>query len=157
MKGVSGRPIPHKSWAALFFSLAIVIGSFFWPLLGLSVPLLLLAAVISNFVKPRWFCAKACPRAHTLGGFLPSLSRYRALPAFLYSGAVRTMLCAFVLVCAVGQTSRLRSNIPALGLFFWAVCVITLAAAVALGIFYKPRAWCALCPVGTLQDTLRRK
>ncbi len=143
--------------AALLFSLGILIGSLFWPPLGFAVPVIVLAALISNAFSPRWFCAKACPRAHILGGFLPRLSRYRPTPKLIYSNGLRKGVCGFMLFCSIGQTSRLWGAPDSLALFFTLVCAISLALAIPLGILYKPRSWCALCPVGTLQETLRRK
>lgn len=152
-----GNSLKFHHLAALSFTLAILIGSFFWSALGLTVPLLVLAATVSNFFKPRWFCAKACPRAYILAGFLPRISRYREVPKVLYSGAIRKILCGFMMFCAIGQTVRLWPDYQKLGLFFSLVCALTLGMAVIAGILYKPRAWCAFCPIGTLQDTLRGK
>lgn len=152
----NGR-IGIAGWISLAVSLTVIVGGFFFPILGLFVPLLLIFAVITNFFRNRWFCGKACPRAYILGGFLPGISRYKNLPRFLYSDGLRSVLCGFLLICAVGQTSRLFHNLQALGWFFWFVCAGTFAFALILGLAYKPRAWCALCPVGTLQQTLRRK
>lgn len=59
--------------------------------------------------------------------------------------------------CSIAQLSRLLPDFRALGAFFWAICLVTLAASVAMALSYKPRAWCAVCPVGALQDALTRR
>lgn len=149
------RPIPLKAWIALGFSMGVIVAGWFLPVLGLAVPALLVLAIVSNFFRSRWFCAQACPRAGILSHFVARISRYRSLPRFLYSDPVRTAGCAFLMVCAVGQTMRLWPQVEAIGWFFWIVCLLTLALAVILGILFKPRSWCALCPVATLQSTLK--
>jgi polyferredoxin len=58
------------------------------------------------------------------------------------------------MLCAVGQTARLWPSLQAIGSFFWLVCLVTLAAATLMALVWKPRAWCAVCPLGALQDNL---
>jgi polyferredoxin len=143
------------AWISLVFSLAILVGSICWPWLGLAVPGLVLVAAVSTFVRPRWFCSTACPRARILTGFIGPVSRYRPSPKGLSSPAVRNPLCGFLMVCSIAQTARLWGQWDALGWFFWAVCATTLVASLVLGWWNKPRTWCTVCPVGTLQQTLR--
>jgi len=140
--------------ASLVFVLLIAIGGFFQPLLGFAVALLLLVAIVMNFRRHRSFCSKVCPRGRALDFALQHVSRRQPLPAFLRTLGSRRILCGFMMFCVIGSSVRLYSNIPALGAFFWSLCIISLSAGVVLGIFYKPRAWCAVCPMGTLQDTL---
>ncbi len=40
------------------------------------------------------------------------------------------------------------------GRVFWERCMITTVIGVVLGLIYRPRAWCSLCPVGTLQQLI---
>lgn len=151
------RPIPVKTWWFLAAALLVMIGGWFIPILGLAVPVIMVLALVTKFIRPRWFCAKACPRAAVLSHLGPRVSRYRKVPAWLYSDGMRQAGCAFLLVCFVGQTLRLASNFEVLGRFFWAVCVVTFALSLLLAVLYKPRAWCAVCPLGTLQTMTGKK
>ena len=143
-----------KGYLFFAFALVIMIGGFFQPLLGLAVPVLLALAIALSFARKRPFCSRVCPRAGILSHVVSRWSRYRQMPAYLYSQGVRNALCAFLLICAVGQTSRLWPEFRAVGNFFWIVCVLTFVLSVAMGIIFKPRSWCAVCPLGTLQSTL---
>jgi polyferredoxin len=40
---------------------------------------------------------------------------------------------------------------------FWVLCAASLSAGLLMGFFFKPRSWCAICPMGTLQDTISRR
>ncbi|TFG84862.1 MAG: 4Fe-4S binding protein [Spirochaetales bacterium] len=42
----------------------------------------------------------------------------------------------------------------AIGRVFWAIYLVAVGISAVAGLVYKPRAWCAFCPMGTLQDTL---
>lgn len=143
-----------RGWLSFAVSALVIGASVFWPWVGLAVPVLVVVAVVTNFWKPKVFCRSVCPRAGLLTGFVTPFSRFRPLPARLSSPAVRQGACGLLMVCAVGQTARLWEQWQALGWFFWAICVGTLVLAILLGVFYKPRSWCAVCPVGTLQQTL---
>ena len=146
-----------RKYLALGFTVAIIALSLRWPLVGLAVPALVLLAVISNAFKPNWFCSNACPRARTLGGFFRRVSRNRPTPKSLYTPQMQTVLCGALLFCSISQISRYWRDLPKLGLFFWSVCVISLVFAIAFALLYRPRSWYALCPVGTLQHSFRRK
>jgi hypothetical protein len=151
------RKIPFSAWISLAVSLGVIVGGFFFPLLGLFVPLLLVIAVVTNIRRERWFCGNACPRGKVLSGFLPQFSRYADMPAFLYAPRTRKMICAFLMFCAIGQSLRRWTYLSALGWFFWLVCIITLVIAFVMAFVYKPRSWCAVCPMGTLQQTMKGK
>lgn len=137
-----------------FFVAAVAIGGFRFPLLGFAVAALLLIALAMNFFKPRSFCSSLCPRGSALGFVLSRASRRKPLPPFMRSDGFKKILCGFMMFCVLGSAFRLRGDIGALGAFFWGLCVVSLIGGLVLGLFFKPRAWCAVCPMGTLQDTI---
>jgi hypothetical protein len=139
---------------SLAFSAAVIVGGWFLPELGLAVPLILAVAVITNSRRARWFCSKACPRGLILTGFARVLSGYRRLPPFFHSLAFRSMSCGMLLMVTLGQVMKLWPDAASIGRFFWWVCVSTLALALAMAVVFKPRSWCAVCPLGTLQTTM---
>jgi polyferredoxin len=65
-----------------------------------------------------------------------------------------------MLVFMMGMmTFMLSKNIASAnhwGTVFWTMCAVTSLIGVTLGAFFKPRTWCAFCPIGTVQ-TLARK
>ncbi|MCE1196007.1 4Fe-4S binding protein, partial [bacterium] len=80
--------------------------------------------------------------------------RRRALPAFALASNFRKLLCGAMMFCVVGSLIRTGGDVGRIGAVFWTLCAISLSGGLLLGIFYKPRAWCAVCPMGTLQDTI---
>jgi hypothetical protein len=143
-----------QPWAALAFTLLIIVGGFFYPLLGLGVPLIMLFALGTNLFSKKWFCARACPRMTVFGAFGPLFSRYRPAPKWMTSKVFRYAFLAFFMVCSMGQAIRLMPNLYQVGAFFWRVCLVTYGISFALAVLYKPRTWCAFCPIGTLQTHL---
>jgi polyferredoxin len=64
------------------------------------------------------------------------------------------MLCGVMIFCLVGLLSRNHSDLQSIGRVFWWIYMVALSLGILLGLAYKPRAWCAVCPLGTLQDTI---
>lgn len=44
----------------------------------------------------------------------------------------------------------------AVGAVFVVMCIVTTVIAIILGVSLKPRGWCVICPMGTLQNKLGR-
>ncbi len=134
--------------------LSILIAGFFVPEVGLAVPFILMVAVAGSFRRRRWFCSEACPRAALLEFATTKISRRRPIAAAFRSPSLRTLMVVFLILCSAGQTVRLWPDLAALGRFFWLVCAVTAIISLSMGYLWKPRAWCAVCPVGALQDTI---
>ena len=139
------------------FILLIAVGGAVFPILGLTVPLMIIAGGFSAFLTGRKrFCSYACPRGRVLGLFKP-VSRYKPLPGRLRGAGFRRGLCGFMMLCSVMQIARMHPSLAgfsALGGFFWGMCMLMLSAAMIMALVYKPRSWCAVCPMGTLQNTV---
>jgi len=54
----------------------------------------------------------------------------------------------------IGRGLQNPGSIGHWGSVFWLMCLVTTAIALVLAVIYRPRAWCAICPVGTLQGIL---
>jgi polyferredoxin len=143
-----------QSLASIAFVSAVAVGGFFFPLAGFAVALVMAAAIAMTIVRPRSFCSRACPRGKALGMALKPFSRGRPLPPGAVTPGPKRALCGFMMLCVIGNVARLAGSPVALGRFFWGLCVVSLAAGVVVGLAYRPRAWCAVCPMGTLQDTV---
>ncbi|MBU0926359.1 MAG: 4Fe-4S binding protein [Spirochaetes bacterium] len=143
-----------QSAISIAFVLAVAVGGFYYPLIGFAVALVMVVALAMTLARPKSFCAYACPRGKALGLALRPFSRGKPLPRGFASPTSKRALCGFMMFCVIGNIARLAEAPQALGTFFWGLCVISLAAGVVIGLIYRPRAWCAVCPMGTLQETV---
>ncbi|MCA1950467.1 MAG: 4Fe-4S binding protein [Treponema sp.] len=143
-----------KKYLSVLFVLLVGVGGYFYPLVGLLVIGLIILAVALNFRSTRYFCGHICPNGASLSTVLTPISRKRRLPQFLYAPEIRRALCGFMLFCMVNLLVRFGRAWSEVGRIFWAIYVISLGISYTMGLFYKPRAWCAVCPMGTLQDTI---
>ena len=132
----------------------LAIGGFFWPVLGLGILGLMVTALVLNFRKRRSFCAGVCPNGNFLAASLKTVSANRRVPRAFVAVRLRRMLCGLMLFCLIGLISRGFPDVSVMGRAFWFVYIVALSAGILIGILYKPRAWCVVCPLGTLQDTI---
>jgi polyferredoxin len=151
---------------ALAFVLSVTIGGWFFPVAGLALAVLMAAAVALSLkarfgsARRRAFCNGVCPRGRALGFALRPISRGRTMPKAFSELSFRRGLCGFMMFCVLGSLVRALPGLEGLpafaaaGRIFWGLCLISLAGGLALGILYRPRAWCVVCPMGTLQDTI---
>jgi ferredoxin-type protein NapH len=145
---------------ALAFVLAVAIGGYWLRALGLLLALMMGTAIVLSLAapKPRTFCSRVCPRGRALGFALGPFSRRRPLPPLLTKPGFRRGFCGFMMICVLGNLFRIPAGpgfASGAGSVFWVLCLVSLGAGIGLGLLFKPRAWCAVCPLGTLQDTLR--
>ena len=144
---------------ALVVMLTIIVGGFFYPVIGMIVPVIIFYAAIASRFKPKAFCTYACPRNRILTASKP-FSRYKPVPESLRSKSLRQGLCGFMMLCSLVQIAGAELSVPglrAVGLFFWGICSLTLAVSLIMAVLYKPRSWCVVCPMGTLQQTVSPK
>ena len=143
------------TWISIAFITGVAIAGFFWPIVGLAVPVLMLIALATNFKGRRSFCAGFCPNGRSLSAVFPRITRNKPLDASFRSPMLRKMLCGFMLFCVINLLSRTGGSLALIGRVFWLIYLVSAGLSAAMAILYKPRSWCAVCPMGTLQDTVR--
>lgn len=124
------------------------------PLLGYSVPIVMITGVAGGFFRGRYVCGNLCPRGGFSDRLLSKVSSGKPISLFLWDMKFRW----FALVALVGFMLFQMANkplgadwIPHIGRVFWRMCVITTTLSIVLGILIHQRSWCAFCPIGTLQ------
>jgi polyferredoxin len=144
---------PYR-YLSVAFIVAVGAGGYFYPVIGLAVPGLMLLALALNFRGRRLFCSGVCPNGRALSAVITPVSKRGRLPAFLVEPGMRRILCGFMLFCMVNLLARYGSGgIAAAGRVFWSIYLVAVGISAVVGIAFKPRSWCAFCPMGTLQDT----
>jgi len=142
-------------YVSVLFIVALGVGGYFYPAIGLAVPGLMLLALAINFYNRRQFCSSVCPNGRALSAVITPISRGGKLPAFLVEPGMRRILCGFMLFCMVNLIVRYGSGgVAAVGRVFWSIYLIAVGISAVVGIAFKPRSWCTFCPMGTLQDTV---
>lgn len=125
-----------------------------YPLLGFSVPIVMLTGLAGGLINGRYVCGNLCPRGSFLDRVIPHISPNKHIPSFLRNMLFRWIVFAALMGFLVFRISRNPSDIYHWGKVFWVMCVITTGIGVVLGVLIRPRAWCSFCPIGTMQNAL---
>ena len=132
----------------------IAIGGLFYPLLGYLMLVMMIFLIVYSYFKARYWCGHLCPRGTFLDIVMPHFTFNRAYPRFLNRKWFRWGVFGGFISMFIVRMVATGGNLVAMGGVFISLCVVTSLVALPLGIATRPRAWCAFCPMGTLQETL---
>lgn len=134
--------------------LIILLVGWYYPLLGLGVGVVMILGMVIGPFKSRLVCAKVCPRGAFLDSGISKVSLKNKLPKIFRKAWFRWTIVG-VLMGTMGVRTFFEVNsITSLGFLFWSMCAATSVVAIYLGVKYNHRAWCAICPMGTIQENL---
>ncbi|MCF8219831.1 MAG: hypothetical protein K9I29_10270 [Bacteroidales bacterium] len=90
-------------------------------------------------------CKTLCPRRSFLNTVVSPYSFRNKMPRFLTKSVTRKIILGIFVGMLI---TRLIITNGQVGIVFVGMCTVSTLAAVFLGILYKPRSWCSVCPVG---------
>jgi polyferredoxin len=128
----------------------VLIGGWLYPPLGISLLICMFGAIGIAFYNGRAWCDWMCPRGSFYDLFLEKISKKMKIPHFFKTNWFRTLILTVLLLSLGIQIYNSWGNVQGIGFAFVMVLTITTTAGIALGAFYKPRAWCQICPMGTI-------
>jgi ferredoxin-type protein NapH len=123
-----------------------------YPVLGFSVPIVMLMGTAGGLLNGRYVCGNLCPRGSFFDRLISRVSLGKEIPAFLRRMPLRWIIFAAMMGFMVLRVSQNPGDWRHWGRVFWLMCVITTAIGVVLGVLFHPRTWCAFCPMGTMQN-----
>jgi len=132
----------------------IVIGGLFYPLLGYLVVAMMALFLTLSFFKGRYWCWNLCPRGAFLDIVVSKLSIKRPLPRSFGKEWFRWLVFFLFISFLIFRIVRSGGNLIVIGSVFVAMCLLTTVISIILGVITKHRGWCAICPMGTLQERI---
>ncbi len=132
----------------------IVIGGLFEPRLGYLVLGMMVFFIILSFFKGRFWCWNLCPRGAFLDIVLSKVSREKPVPKFFTKNWFRWVIFVLFISFFVYRIIKSGGSLIGIGIVFVSMCVLTTIISIALGIRTRHRAWCLICPMGTLQEKI---
>jgi NAD-dependent dihydropyrimidine dehydrogenase PreA subunit len=142
--------VTTRRWA--LGTVLIVTIAFGWafPFIGFTVPLVMMTAIAVSMRRGRQACGHLCPRGSFFDSWFQPFAGGREVPAALRKPVVRWSIFAGLMGFMALQLSRNPTDLAHWGLVFWLACTLTSVIGIALGVRYQARAWCTVCPIGTL-------
>ncbi|MBA4389290.1 MAG: FeS-binding protein [Verrucomicrobia bacterium] len=125
-----------------------------YPWLGYSVPIVMLMGMVGGIFNGRYVCGNLCPRGSFLERFVGLVSRKGEIPSPVRNMVFRWILFSAMMGFMIFQISRNPSDWQHWGRVFWLMCTVTTGLGIVLAFAFQSRTWCALCPMGTMQNAL---
>jgi ferredoxin-type protein NapH len=128
----------------------VAVGGWYWPWLGYLLLGCMAGAVGLAFFRGRAWCDWMCPRGAFFDLFVGRYGRRARIPGFLRSPWMRGFMVALIMTVLGTQVWLFRGDWARVGLAFVMLLTVTTAAGVVMGLVWRERAWCLICPMGTL-------
>ncbi len=141
-------------WSLLWIVVITIGLGWKYPLLGWSVPLVMLTGIVGSFLRGRYVCGNLCPRGGFVDRLLAKVSKGKDIPVFFRGMWFRVVVMTLLMGFMVYRGAADPGNILHWGNVFWVMCVVTTAIAVLLGVLIHQRTWCSFCPIGTMQNLI---
>ncbi len=128
-----------------------------WPPFGLyGFVCMFTPIVIALSGKGKMSCARICPRGSFIGTFTRPVTRGGNMPQKMHSKAFRLILWAVMM----GSFIVLMIWAVPKGVYILGKSVLIFMEAATLlaflaGVFFKPRSWCTICPMGYTSGNIR--
>jgi polyferredoxin len=136
--------------------LLFFIGGWFYPLIGFFIPACMIAGVSLATRKGRKWCDWMCPRGSFADAYLKRISFQKTIPYRLRSFTLRIGILSFLMLMLGYQVVRLWPDPYAIGRFLMVLLSVTTVIGVILALFIHQRAWCYICPIGSLANWVGR-
>lgn len=145
----------YSNWLWIFMVLVILAGSLY-PLVGLAVALCFAAAVFTAPFLGRMWCGRFCPRGNFWDRVLAKLILKPRMPRWATNKAVRVGVFILLMGVMTVQLKFAWGDWEAVGRVFVVLLTVTTAVGVFMALTGHQRAWCKVCPAGTLAYWLGR-
>ncbi|MBM3475997.1 MAG: 4Fe-4S binding protein [Armatimonadetes bacterium] len=152
----TGREWHHYSNWLWVIMVAVIVGGSFYPLLGLAVAVCFAAAILSAPFLGRKWCGVWCPRGNFWDRIMSKVIRKPKMPAWAKSPAVRVGVLVVLMGAMTTQLVFAWGSWEAVGRVFVVLLTVTTAIGVFMALTGHPRAWCKVCPAGTMAYWLGR-
>ncbi|MBN3038530.1 MAG: 4Fe-4S binding protein [Candidatus Omnitrophica bacterium] len=138
----------------VWFLPIILIGGLFIPVLGYLVVAMMAFFLVLSLFKSRFWCWNLCPRGAFLDIILSKISLKRPLPKIFLKAWFRWSVFILFLGFLTYRILSTGGDLILIGSVFVSMCLLTTIISVLLGVSIKHRSWCAICPMGTLQEKI---
>lgn len=140
----------------VWFLPLIVIGGLFVPVLGYLVVAMMAFFLTLSVFKGRFWCWNFCPRGAFLDIVLSKLTFNGRVPKIFRKQWFRWLVFILFLSFLAFRIFSAGNSLIAIGSVFVVMCIITTIISIILGTTTKHRAWCMVCPMGTLQEKIAK-
>jgi len=155
-KALEKKRAVKQLFLAIVF-LIILIGGWYYPLLGYFIPLCMILGIGIGLFRGRQWCDWLCPRGSFFDILIKPISPKKEIPKFFKGLPFRTGILSFLMVMMGIQLIRRWPDPYKISKFFVILLTVTTVLGVILALFFHQRAWCCFCPIGTMANWAGRR
>ena len=144
------RRLKQLFWGLGF--LIILPAGWLYPLVGYFIPACMILGIGLAAFRGRSWCDWLCPRGSFEDALVAGISRGRWIPEVLRRTPVRLGVLAVLMGFLTFQIIRQWPDPRAIGGAFVLMLTLTTTVGVVLGVIFQQRAWCYICPIGTMSN-----
>ncbi|MCX5713388.1 MAG: 4Fe-4S binding protein [Candidatus Omnitrophica bacterium] len=132
------------------FFLIILVGGWFYPLLGFFIPLCMLAGLGLALFRGRKWCDWYCPRGSFYDSAMKRLSPQQEIPWLFKNIKFRIAVLVFLISVMFFNLILRWPDAQKIGKFFVILITTTSILGIILAFMFHQRSWCSFCPIGTV-------
>ncbi len=132
----------------------VIVGGYFCPRIGFTVLGLITIFLMLAGRRGRFYCGWLCPMGAFHERFLSLVSLKRPILPVFKSSWFRWLLFVMMMGLMMSRLYMAWGDSKAIGAVFRMMWIISTALAIGLGFYFKPRIWCTVCPMGSLQGVM---
>ncbi|MCF6291281.1 MAG: 4Fe-4S binding protein [Desulfobacterales bacterium] len=140
-----------SQWAMALLLPLVVVGGYYCPKLGFTVLALITFFLVLASQRGRFYCGWFCPMGAFHERILSRVSLHRDILPVFKSSWFRWLLFVLMMGLMLFQLYMAWGDAKAIGAVFRMMWILSTGLAIGLGIYFKPRVWCAICPMGAMQ------
>lgn len=100
-------------------------------------------------------CIKYCPRGSFLAKFISAISLNNNLPKGMNTKTFKNILLSIMLTVFAISLYRAGLDLVKISLSIFKFMTVSSIIAFIMGVIYKPRSWCVVCPMGHATGMIR--
>ena len=135
----------------------VVVGGYYYPLLGFIVLGLITIFMVITSKRGRFYCGWLCPMGAFHERFLSLVSFKRGIWPIFKSSWFRWLLFIVMMSFMFYRLYMAWGDAKEVGAVFRMMWIISTGLAIGLGLYFIPRTWCAVCPMGSFQGVSSKR
>ncbi len=146
----------HMKWSWIiivsFFVLSIL--DFRFGILGIAC----MTAPIYQALRGRGkiHCSHYCPRGSFLGKFLNKVSFNNTVPKWMRSNRAKHILLGLMLTLLTISIIHSKGDFSMIAFSLFRFMGASFVVGILMGIVFRPRSWCQVCPMGHATGMIRK-
>jgi len=129
----------------------VIVGGYFCPKIGFTVLGLITIFMVITSRRGRFYCGWLCPMGAFHERILSKVSLQKPIPSLLRSHWFRWILFALMMGFMMSRIVSNWGDSAGIGGVFRTMWIVSMSLAIGLGLYFKPRTWCTVCPMGSFQ------